>query len=55
MCGSVALGLPAYIAVQSWEEGIECWVSFDDEKIFKKVVEGACNFGNMVYSISSYR
>ena len=28
---------------------------FDDGKIFKKVAKGACNFGNMVYSMSSYR
>ena len=27
---------------------------FDDGKIFKKVAKGACNFGNMVYSMSSY-
>lgn len=30
-------------------------VFFDDGKIFKKVSILACNFGNMVYSMCSYR
>ena len=30
-------------------------IRLDDEKIFKKVTNGACNFQKMVYSMSSYR
>ena len=30
-------------------------IRLDDEKIFKKVAKGACNFQKMVYSMSSFR